>query len=73
MNISVIAHPNSKNPRIETDLVGTIHVYVREPPLEGKANHAIILALAEHFHTKKQHIILLRGEKSKQKVFEVLQ
>ena len=71
MTISVIVHPNAKNQRIEKDLLGTLHVYVHEPPLEGKANNAVMLALAEYFHTKKRGVTLLHGSKSKQKVFEI--
>jgi uncharacterized protein (TIGR00251 family) len=72
MKISVIAHPNAKKPRVERDLLNTFHVYVKDPPLEGKANKAIIESLAEYFHTKKAGIILLSGEKSKNKIFEII-
>ena len=41
MIITVIAHPNSKKPRVEKDLFGTLHIYVSQPPLEGKANKAV--------------------------------
>jgi len=71
MIIEIIAHPNSKRPRIEKDLIGTIHVWVNAPPLEGKANKAVIEALAKYLEVKKGQIKLLRGEKSKKKVFEV--
>ena len=71
MNVSVIVHPNAKNPRIEKDLLGMLHVYVHAPPLEGKANEATILSLADYFHTKKSAVLLIRGSKSKQKVFEI--
>lgn len=69
MKITIIAHPNARKPRIEKDLLNTLHVYVKEPPLEGKANKAVIEALAEYFHIKKSQIILLSGEKSKNKNF----
>ena len=71
MKYSVITHPNAKKPRIEKDLLGTLHVYVHEPPLEGKANHAVILALAEYFHIHKQNVRLISGEKNKHKVVEI--
>ncbi len=71
MKISVVVHPNAKLPRIEKDLLQTLHVYVHEPPLEGKANRAVTEALAEYFHVKKYQVTLVRGEKSKIKVFEV--
>lgn len=71
MRITVNVHPNSKRARIEKDLLGTLHVYVSQPPLEGKANKAVIEALAKHFKTKKSSIYLISGTKSKSKVFEV--
>lgn len=72
MKISVIAHPNSKRPRIEKDLLDTMHVYVNQPPLEGRANKAIIESLAEYFNVKKSQVLLISGEKSKNKLFEII-
>lgn len=71
MKISVIAHPNSKNPRIEKDLLEVLHVYVHAPPLEGKANKAVTEALTDYFSVKKKDITLLSGQKSKNKLFEI--
>lgn len=71
MQISVITHPNSRHPRIETDLTDALHVYVSAPPLEGKANMAVIETLAKHFGVKKNAITLLSGHKSKMKRFEI--
>jgi len=71
MKVSVIVHPNSKKTRIEKDLMGMLHVYVNAPPLEGKANKAVIESLAKFLKVKKSGIILIRGEKSKNKVFEI--
>ena len=72
MKISVIAHPNAKRPRIEKDLLEMLHIYVHEPPLEGKANRAVIAALADYFQTKKSNISLLSGEKSKYKLLGIV-
>ena len=71
MKITIFAHPNSKKPRIDKDLLGSLHIYVNQPPLEGKANKAVIEALAEHLKVSKSKIKLIRGEKSKIKIFEV--
>ncbi len=71
MKITIIAHPNSKKPRIEEDLFGTLHIYVNQPPLEGKANKAVIKILAEYFKLSKSKVTLIRGEKSKQKFFNI--
>jgi uncharacterized protein (TIGR00251 family) len=71
MQLTVIVHPNSKRPRIDKDLLGTLNVYVSAPPLEGRANEAVIEALAEYFKVKKYQIELVRGATSKQKVFKI--
>ena len=71
MKIEVVVHPNSKNQRVEKDLTGMIHVYVNAPPLGGKANKAVIESLANFLKVRKSKIILIRGEKSKNKVFEI--
>lgn len=71
MQITVFVHPNSKKPRIEKDLLGDLHVYVSQPPLEGKANRAVLEALADYFKVSKSQVGLVRGEKSKQKVFRI--
>lgn len=72
MKISVIVHPNAKKSRIEKDLLESLHVYVHEPPLEGKANKAVVEALATYFGVKKTNVLLLSGDKSKIKLFEII-
>ncbi len=71
MTVAVIAHPNSKRPRVEKDLLGELHVYVNEPPLEGRANNAVAHALSKYFEVKRSQVILVSGGKSKNKVFEI--
>lgn len=65
-------HPNAKKERIEKDLLGSLHVYVNQPPLEGKANKATTEALADYFQTSKSKVQLISGAKSKNKVFEII-
>lgn len=71
MKISVIVHPNAKKPRIEKDLLDTLHIYVNQPPLEGKANNAVIEALVKYFKVKRNQVFLESGHKTKTKVFEI--
>lgn len=71
MKLTVIVHPNAKNPRIERDLLGMLHIYVNQPPLDGKANKAVIEALATHIRVGKSSIKLISGSKSKLKRFEI--
>ncbi len=72
MTVSVISHPNSKQQKVETDLLGIIHVYVTAPPLQGKANRAVVKELAKYFKTKPSAIFLISGEKRKDKTFRIL-
>jgi len=71
MKISVIAHPNSKNPRIEKDLLNILHVYVRETALENKANEAVIKAVAILLKVPKSSVALVKGTKSKIKTLVI--
>lgn len=73
MKVEVVVHPNSKRERMEKDLLGTLHIYVREPPLEGKANKATISALADYFKVSKSNIRLVSGAKLKHKVFSIME
>ncbi|MBI2031873.1 MAG: DUF167 domain-containing protein [Candidatus Levybacteria bacterium] len=71
MKVAIVVHPNSKKPRIEKDLLDTLHVYVNQPPLEGRANKAVAESLAEYFKVKRNCVKLLSGEKSKNKLFDI--
>jgi len=73
MKISVIAHPNAKKPRVEKDLLDVLHIYVSEPPLEEKANMAVVESLAKHLNIKNSQVHFISGEKSKLKKFEILE
>lgn len=71
MNITVIAHPGSKKPRIERDPDGTYHVYVHEKAHDGEANVAIIEALSEALSRPKGSLSILRGHTSRRKVISI--
>ncbi len=47
------------------------NVYVKEPPIEGRANDAVIEVLAEHFNKPRSMVRLVSGAVSKIKVFEI--
>lgn len=72
MKIFVKAKPNAKEEKVEKN--NDIHfiVSVKEPPIQGKANAAIVKALAGYFNIAPSAINLISGFSSKQKVFEIL-
>ena len=47
-------------------------VYVKEPPVEGKANDAVLRTLAEYFDVARSQVTLVSGAVSKIKVFDVI-
>jgi len=46
-------------------------VSVTEPPADGKANKAVLGALAEYFGVAKINITLVSGAGSREKVFDI--
>ena len=72
MKIFVKAKPFAKEEKIEKISETNFVVWVKEPPIKGKANRAITKALASHFNVAPSQVNLISGFSSKQKVFEVL-
>ncbi|MBI4991982.1 MAG: DUF167 domain-containing protein [Candidatus Harrisonbacteria bacterium] len=46
-------------------------ISVKESPIEGRANSAIIKTVAEYFHVAQSNIEIISGLKSKQKIIEI--
>lgn len=70
MKVQVIVHPNAKTSRVEK-VQGILHVYVNKPARDGLATEATAKLLVSYFSVPKYCITLVRGAKSRQKVFEV--
>jgi len=86
MRIFVKAKPRAKKEKIvlqqvqdnpersrRVEKIGGTHfvVWVKEPPIKGKANKAIAKKLAEYFKVSQSQIVLRAGFSSKNKVFEI--
>lgn len=71
MKISVRVRPGSSREKVERTGERDYAVWVRAKPADGKANEAVVKALAEHFDIAKSRITLLTGHTSKQKMFEL--
>ena len=70
MIINVIAHTGSSK-RIVLEKNGVYHVYTPKKPIKGEANKDIIKILSEKFEVPKSSISLIKGDKSKNKVFSI--
>lgn len=71
MKIFVKAKPNAKEEKIEKIDDSNFIVAVKEPPIQGKANAAIIKALAACFNIAPSAVRLVSGFSSKNKVFDI--
>ncbi len=71
MRIFVKVKSNAKKPSMEFLGEGTYVVAVKEPAIEGKANEAVVKAVAAHFKVARSRVRLISGISSKSKVLEV--
>ena len=67
MQIAVKVIPNAKQNKIVEEN-GRFKVYLTAPPVDGKANKALIEFLAENFKIKKSQVKIIRGEKGREKI-----
>lgn len=71
MRINVRVIPRAKLNKIEVQPDGTLRVHTTTAPTDGKATADVIKMLAEHYNVPKTSIRLIRGETSRDKVFEI--
>ena len=71
MKITVLAKPKKKREFVEQISFDQYIVSVKEPPVDGRANEAIIKSLAEYFSISRSSIILLSGHTAKIKIFDI--
>ncbi len=70
--VGVRLRPNAKQDAIETGPDGSLLARVHAPPIEGKANAALIALLAETLDLPKSCISILHGLASKNKLVKVI-
>jgi len=70
MKILVKVKPASKINIIKKINDNQINISVKEPPVQGKANQAVIKLLAEYFKVMPKQIKILSGWSSKNKIIE---
>jgi hypothetical protein len=68
INVRVIPKAKQNKVVIEPD---RLKVYLTASPVEGKANQALIEILAEHYGVKRRQIVILKGEKGRDKLVEI--
>ncbi|OGN05693.1 MAG: hypothetical protein A2746_00535 [Candidatus Yanofskybacteria bacterium RIFCSPHIGHO2_01_FULL_44_22] len=71
MKIVVKAKPNSFEEKVEKVDESNFIVSVKEPPVKGLANRAIIKALSDFFGIHPARIKIISGFTSRQKIIEL--
>ena len=72
MKISIRVKTNARKNEVVELEPGKYTVSVTAPPIEGRANEKIVELLSEYFHKPKRSFTIIRGEKGKDKVIEVV-
>ncbi len=62
---------SSKNEVVGIMADGSLKIKLTAPPVDGKANEALIELLSERFNVPKNKITVRRGLRSKNKVVEI--
>lgn len=69
--LNVRVQPGSGQDKIVGFVDGMLRVKVAAPPVQGKANQALVALLAETLGVRKGQVSIVRGQASKQKVVAV--
>ena len=71
MKVFVKVKPQSKSEGVTK--IDEMHyvVQVKAPPVEGKANEAVIRVLSDYFNVPKSHVRILKGTQGKHKIVEI--
>lgn len=62
--------PNARKSSVAVE-DGRLKVKVSAPAVDGKANEAVIKALADHFKVRTSLVKILKGDKSREKVVSI--
>lgn len=71
MIYQVYVKPNSKKGPLVVADGNQLTVYLREKPIEGEANAALIRLLAKHFDVPKTSVLIKTGQHGRIKLVEI--
>ena len=71
VRLAIKLTPRSRSQGIAGVKDGRILVKLAAPPVDGKANHALVSWLAKTLKVKKTQVLIASGEKSRQKLVEI--
>jgi uncharacterized protein (TIGR00251 family) len=71
ISLNIKVKPGSFKDAIEFDAEGTLVVKLREKPIDGAANEALIKFLSKEFNVSKNSITLEKGQTSRFKKIQI--
>lgn len=71
--LELYVQPNAKLTEVIGEHDGALKVRLHAPPLDGRANQALLAWLAERLGLARRQIILVAGQASRRKRIQVLQ
>ena len=72
MRFRIRAKPNAKEDSVEKIDEANFVILVKEPPIRGRANAAIIKLLADYFGVPAAQVSIVAGFASKHKIVEIV-
>lgn len=69
--LQIKVKPNSRQAAFEQQADGTWLARVKAPPVDGKANAAVIELIAEHFGVRKAQVSIKSGASGRLKLVQV--
>lgn len=69
VKIKVKLHPNSSQEKIEKINDDEYEMWIKEKPVDGKANIELIKTLKKHF---KRDVVIVSGFNSRKKIVEII-
>lgn len=71
MYFKVKTFPGSKNVKVVKKSDDSFDIFVKEKAERGLANRAVVLTLSAYFKVPAGRVRLIRGAKSRKKIFEI--
>lgn len=71
MIYEVIVKPNSKKGPLVLQDATRLAVYLREKPIDGEANAALLKLLAQHFDVARSRVVIKTGMRGHKKLVEI--
>ncbi|EKD55978.1 MAG: hypothetical protein ACD_58C00324G0010 [uncultured bacterium] len=68
INAKVNTHTKKNNIEINNNIY---NIDIAAKPIKGKANEALIKLLAKHLKIPKSQILIIKGQRSKNKIIEI--